>query len=235
MSLLLPKKSYVITLYYGQYYKMEQWKRHFKRGKDNLSKHSPHTALKEFQTALESCPTTLHSHCAKIMFYIGITLKKLGVPNGAVKSWIVAQKLNKTGYSAKMVKRFVNEYGMTKQNTPYEDDWKAFHAIQLSKYLAEKDRGSMDGDREREMITEIIWDAWNDLYEKNTFHSFKTEEKLTYFKTVNIFHASKDECIPVDFTAKERLSPSRRCFCGSGLPYGKCCGRTQGEDELYTG
>ena len=108
------QKKIPLVFYTQATVSMDTWKLHFKKGKESLAKHCPRNALRELQIALEQCPTKENSSLAKIMFYIGITLKKLGAPNGAVKSWVVAQKLNKTGYSAKMLKRFVNEYGMTK-------------------------------------------------------------------------------------------------------------------------
>lgn len=219
---------------------METWERHFKKGKDNLSRHSPRNALKELQIALEECPAKENRNLAKVMFYLGITLKKLGVPNGAVKSWVIARKLNKTGYSAKMIKRFVNEYGMTKQESSYQDDWKAFHAIQLSKYLELKIGGEISDPAERDAITELIWDSWNRLCDLYTLHELSTEEKIEYFHGVKIFfpiegnqeNSRRFSCIHVDFHEKQRISTSDRCSCGSGLLFGQCCGRTPGEDEL---
>jgi hypothetical protein len=222
---------------------METWKRHFKKGKDNLSKHNPKTALRELHLALAQCPAKENSSLAKVMFYIGITLKKLGAPNGAVKSWVVAQKLNKSGYSSKMIKRFVNDYGMTKQNNDYEDDWKAFHAIQLSKYLDLKEGGTIPTSAERDVITDLIWDKWNAVNTDHTLYGLTTDEKIEYFQSVEIFFPVHREqqsythsrCIHVNFAQQERISWKDRCFCGSGLPYGKCCGRTPGEDELCNG
>lgn len=222
---------------------MESWKRHFKKGKEKLSKHSPETALRELQLALEQCPTKENSSLAKLMFYIGITLKKLGAPNGAVKSWVLAQKLNKSGYSTKMIKRFVNEYGMTKQNTAFEDDWKAFHAIQLEKYLNLKESRGISSIIERDVITDLIWDRWNALTLNNTLYGMTTEDKIEFFQNVEIIFPvngkqkkySNAGCIHVNFAQKQRLGTSDRCFCGSGLPFGKCCGRTPGEDELCNG
>ena len=114
---------------------MEEWRRYFQRGKEHLSKHNPAAALKDFQMAVQGCPSSDMKNLSKVLFYTGITLKKLGIPNGALKSWVVAQKLNKTGYGAKMIKRFINEYGMNKQENSYLDDWSAFHAIQLKLFF----------------------------------------------------------------------------------------------------
>jgi hypothetical protein len=222
---------------------MDTWERYFNRGKDSLSRHNPEQALKDLQIAIESCSPEEHSKLAKVLFYTGITLKKLGVPNGAAKSWIVAQKLKKSGKCTKMIKRFVNQYGMEKQSNPHLDDWKAFEAIQIKRYLDRKKVRYFVTEAERDMIEKLISDHWKDMTSKVTLEVLGKEEKLKLFRDLRIifpyfdipedFEEAKE--IRVDFSNKRRIRPNDRCFCGSGIKYSQCCGRTLGMDELLSG
>ena len=222
---------------------MDTWERYFNRGKDSLSRHNPEQALKELQVAIETCSPQEQSKLAKVLFYTGITLKKLGVPNGAAKSWIVAQKLKKSGNCTKMIKRFVNQYGMEKQASFLLDDWKAFEAIQIKRYLDRKKVRYFVTEAEKDMIEKLISDHWENVASKVTLGDLEKEEKLRLFQDTKIifpyfdvpeeFDAGKE--IQVDFTRKRRIGANDRCFCGSGITYSQCCGRTLGRDELLSG
>ena len=222
---------------------MDTWERYFNRGKDSLSRHNPEQAIKELQLAIESCSPGEHSKLAKVLFYTGITLKKLGVPNGAAKSWIVAQKLKKSGKCTKMIKRFVNQYGMERQADSLLDDWKAFEAIQIKRYLDRKRARYFVTEAERDMIEKLISDHWQNITAKVTLTDLGKEKKLKLFREIRIvfpyFHMPEDfeteKEIPVDFGKKRRIRPNDRCFCGSGSRYSQCCGRTIGVDELLSG
>jgi len=222
---------------------MDTWERYFNRGKDSLSRHNPEQAIKELQMAIEACSPQEQSKLAKVLFYTGITLKKLGVPNGAAKSWIVAQKLKKSGRCTKMIKRFVNQYGMEKQTNSRLDDWKAFEAIQIKRYLDRKKAQYFVTEAEKDMIEKLIFDHWEDVASKVTLDDLGREEKLRLFRDTKIifpyfnipleYDLGKE--IRVDFTRKRRIGPNDRCFCGSGIKYSQCCGRTLGLDELLSG
>lgn len=218
---------------------MEEWKRHLNRGKDNLAKHDPAEALKELQMAITECPVDENKNLAKVLFYTGITLHKLGVPNGALKSWVIAQKINKRGYSSKMVKRFINGYGMVRQQNEELDDWKAFYSIQLEKYLKSKKAGAAAEPDEYEELKEKICDAWGEICEYFSLGGMSIEKKLHIFEKIeldingyNNDAATQGASVYVNFRQKKRFSADDRCSCGSGLQFGMCCGRTPGEDEL---
>jgi hypothetical protein len=222
---------------------METCERHLKRGQSKLSKHNPEEALKDFQTALACCPPKESANLSKILFYLGFTLKKLGIPNGAVKSWVVAQKLHKSGHATKMIKRFINEYGMSKQKTCHEDDWKAFYAVQLANYMRLKNENCITNPAELDVVSEIISDTWENLCAEKQFGIMEIDDKLDSFRKVKIIFPTMNQeqqstsgvCIAVDFISQRRVKHDNRCICGSGLPYGKCCGRTLGADELHLG
>lgn len=221
---------------------MQEWKRHLKRGKDKLAHHDPSEALRELQMAIESCPVDENRNLEKVLFYTGITLQKLGIPNGALKSWVIARKVKKHGYSSKMIKRFSNGYGMVRQLNTDLDDWKAFYSIQLGKYLKEKGTGAIDTREEYELVKEKICEAWCEVCERFSLRDMTIEEKLHIFETAEFNTGGEDTgsidpgaSIYVNFRQNRRFSAVDRCSCGSGLQFSMCCGRILGEDELLNG
>jgi tetratricopeptide (TPR) repeat protein len=221
---------------------MEQWRLDLDRGISALSRHAPDVALKRLQHALRSCPITNSRELERILFYLGVSLKKLGMDNSALKSWSAAQKLKKAGYARKMLRRFSNDYGMARQSTCEMDDWKAFYCVQLARYLDKKRSHQLGTRAERDMIGELILDYWKDLKAARVLEGKNTEEKLAIFKEVKVVfpyfvvpQSSGGDQIDVNFASKRRFQPEDRCTCGSGLPYKMCCGRTPGEDELLSG
>ncbi|MEW5817783.1 MAG: hypothetical protein AB1798_20605, partial [Spirochaetota bacterium] len=217
------------------------------RGKDYLAKHKPENALKSFKKALETCPVQHGKDLSKVLFYLGVTLNKLGMPDIALKSWVASLKIVKTSYSGKMLKRFSNEYGMARQENEEQNDWAAFYSIQLAKYLRSKRTGKIGTIAEKDMIRDLIFDYWKDLKTGGSLDAKSSEEKIEIFQRFEIVfpfiiipnHIQSrnfvNDPIAVNFNHKKRVSPGSRCFCGSGLMYNLCCGRTPGEDELLNG
>lgn len=227
---------------------MRSWLNDLQRGIDNLSRHKPGKALNYLQRALKDCPPANTQELSRIFFYLGITLKKLGLKDSALKSWNAGRKIKKRGYSDKMLQRFTNGYGMAKQETDEKNDWHAFFSIHLERYLLSKKSRRLGSEPEKDMIRELIHDHWVELRKTEILAGKSDEEKLKIFKKVKIVFPffvipesflSPDICegftIPVDFSGKRRLSYYDRCICGSGLPYFKCCGRTPGVGELVNG
>ena len=176
------------------------------------------------------------------MFYLGVTLNKLGMASCALKSWSVAHKLDRHSYSGKFLRRFANAYGMAKQESEELDDWKAFYSVQLARYLSMKKSKRLGTDAEKDMIWELILDGWRELHNSMDLLSLDSEDKLKLFRAFKIvfpvFALPEDDeprPIAVDFSRQKRVGLDDHCFCGSGLPYKLCCGRTPGEDELITG
>jgi uncharacterized protein YchJ len=230
---------------------MKNWSVYLQRGKEHLARHAPDKALDDLETALELCPVESTKSLSKVLFYLGVALTKIGCSNSALKCWLTSQKLHKTSYATKMIKRFSNEYGMIKQQTERLDDWKAFYSIQLAKYLRTKKNNDFTNAAEKDMIDDLIRDYWEKLNATDLLESKTHEEKLGLFKRVKIVFpfvvdriaenaAAREgsgfhDVIPVNFREKQSLTPSDRCFCGSGLSFGMCCGRTPGEDEVQCG
>ncbi|RKX77487.1 MAG: hypothetical protein DRP87_09105 [Spirochaetes bacterium] len=221
---------------------MESWKRDLHKGIEQLSRHDPVRALKFFKTALEGCPALKGRELARLLFYLGITLIRLGMADSALKSWLTARKIYKNSYSAKMVKRFTNQYGMAKQNSDEMDDWKAFYAIQLKKYIRNKKSGRMSTFAERDMVHDLIYEYWKRLKDSGVLNEKTCYEKIRIFRKMKIIFPSmlvpdttEEKLVPVSFYKKRRLVGNDRCYCGSGLSFGVCCGRTPGEREILNG
>ena len=179
---------------------------------------------------------------SRLLFYTGVTLKKLGYSDSAVKSWVGSHRLLKSAHASKMLKRFSNDYGMARQASDDLDDWRAFYAIQLNRYLNSKRFKRFCSSAERDMIRDLVADYWKQLKVQGALVGRSPEEKNRIFKKVKIVFPLlqlDDPCIEplihVDFREKKQALPKDRCFCGSGLSFMACCGRTPGEIELLSG
>ncbi len=218
------------------------WKMELQKAIDHLAKHDAKNALACLKTAMEDCPVQSTKDLSRILFFLGITFKKLGMTNSAIKSWVVAQKIQKTKYSEKMIDRFANEYGMSKQKTSELDDWKAFYSIHAERYIRTKRSGRFGTLAERDMIRDLILEYWKELRSSGILEGKGPEEKKVLFRNVTIvfpfFVVPKrldDPYVYVNFRKNSGKSTNDTCFCGSGLSFSVCCGRTPGEEELPNG
>jgi tetratricopeptide (TPR) repeat protein len=218
------------------------WHISFDRGKALLSKHRLEEALKRFEAAVASCPVEKSKELSKTLYYLGVTLNKLGMSSCALKSWSSAHRLYKNGYAGAFLHRFSNGYGMARQESEALDDWKAFYSVQLARYLSLKKSRRLGTDAEKDVIWELIIDGWKDIRASVDIQTLSTDEKLRLYRKYEIVfpsfvvpEASSNQEITVDFARRRRIDLEDQCFCGSGLEYKLCCGRTPGEDELENG
>lgn len=219
------------------------WQRSLQSGRRELTRHRNAEALRHFEHALNACPVASKKQLAEVLYLLGATLHKLSMTNCALKSWAAAGRLYKRGYAARAIRRFSNAYGMAKQRSVEADDWKAFYSVQLAKYISRKRSGRIGTDAERDMIHDLILDAWKQVRAGYRIDSLDVREKLVLFRGVKVvfpsFHVPSEEqsgrAIPVDFGRKQRIGADDHCFCGSGLPYKLCCGRLPGREELESG
>ncbi|MBI9103094.1 MAG: hypothetical protein JEY99_11825 [Spirochaetales bacterium] len=222
---------------------MKEWIRLMEHGKKELSKHQPMKALTEFQEALELCPVENKSELSKILFYLGISFHKLGFGGVALRTWSSGVRLHKFGPCSRMVDRMTNEYGMIKSEDDDENaDYRAFHAIHLSRYLLTRGSKKFGSPAESDMVNDVIRGAWDVLTQAISLNDVSVSVKLTIFKKeVVVFpYLECPECwtsneISYDFRNNFRLSEESSCNCGSGKPVLSCCGRIPSEDELGSG
>ncbi len=131
-----------------------------------------------------------------------------------------------------------NEYGMPVQKSSKKDDEAAFTAIHVMRYLYTKKSGKFGTLAERDMIFELISEAWSDFLERVEYKRLRTAEKVSKFREYVIFFPT--------FTVPDSIETeesgviyadfgSDLCACGSGLPYLQCCGRIKTIAEIENG
>lgn len=216
---------------------MESWILDLKLGMKKLSRHEPQSALRYLRGAIKRCPVRRSADLARILFFTGVALKKIGLHDGAVNSWRASWKLSKSGPANRHLKRFSNDYGMAKQGMAELDDWRAFYSLQLSRYLKSKKSRCLGTLAEQDMIRDLIFDAWQEVKDSGVLAGRPPAEKLTIFKGVSIvfpFFVVPGGMGPGVLPAGSRLTGGgKTCPCGSGLPPEFCCGnKNRGYESL---
>lgn len=231
---------------------MQSWLVDYRRGLRWLRYHRPLRALGYFERALMAIPTdrrrpltvqpSLRGELSRLFYYLGLSLRKAGMRNRAMASWVESVRLEKRGVVRRKLLRDTNAYGMARQSLPGADDQQAFYGVQLARYIRSKQSHRLGTRAEIDMIAELIDEYWEQLSGTVDLHALTCEQKLRLFReTVIVFpflsvpDALKTEDVAVDFCRGKRLEARDRCVCGSGLPYIVCHGRTPGTDEVLTG
>jgi hypothetical protein len=213
------------------------------RGLALLAKHDAQEAARHLEMALQECPPSRSSELHRICFFLGIALTRLGHPETAIKSWVSCQRLRKRGPTRRLLSRFTNAYGMQKQVREEIDDWRAFASIQLSRYLICKNKRTFSTRAEQDMVVDLIRDHWQSLQKSGAIAGRSCAEKHKVFSQMQIVFPTVllaeprrgAPVIAVNFQTRSRVGLADRCFCGSGLPFRLCCGRTPGCEEVLSG
>ena len=219
------------------------WKKEFKKGKNYLSERNLKKALKCFESAVTQCPVSSKSGLEKSLFYLGVTLKKLGRSDSAFRCWHIAKELKDNGHSTEMIQRHSNKYGQPVHTFNIEDDKAAFMSIQLEKYIKMKKVSRFCSEVEKDVIKDIISQHWVNLLQSGIFDHMSIDRKLKFFRNQNIIfpvadisYLEKDnEVIYTDFQSGHQLSMNDLCLCGSGILFSQCCGRIKTSEELEVG
>jgi hypothetical protein len=219
---------------------MDTWRREVDLGLLALKRHRPRVALSHLDQALRGCPEARGAELARMLFYLGVTLRRLGLANPAVRSWIACQKVAKRGYGGKMLDRYANEYGMDRQGSSDEDDRLAFAAVHMGRYLRSRSGRQFQSQTEKRLVGALIHSHWEELLREHDLSRMTASAKCELFRSVTIelpafVGVHDDRRIVVDFACGRRVFEEDRCSCGSGRPFGACCGRIQGTDGLVTG
>jgi hypothetical protein len=206
---------------------MLSWVVYYKQGLRRLARHKPHLALKAFHAAVSACPVTRKSRLARILFYTGVTLKKMGVHDAAVRTWAISRKLIKSAQILRYMELFSNEYGMARQDFADMDDWRAFYAIHLKQYLCLKKSHRLETRVEADMIRDLIYDAWVVLKSSGCLDEMRTWEKMAAFEAVPITFPPADFVVGDNHPMRGMALLDFPCSCGSGKPFLSCCGRIE--------
>jgi len=221
---------------------MSDWKIHLDRGLGMLSRHNPLGAVGCLERALSSCPAERGADLHRICFYLGIALRRTGHSQTAIRSWLSCTHLKKRGHSRRMLERMLNGYGMARQPSEGGDDWQAFLAIQLSRYLATRNKRAFSTPAERDMVSDLIHDYWRSVERSGILAGKDPCQKRDHFRamrivfpTVVLAEQQAGTVLTVDFRLQRRVNDQESCHCGSGLPFALCCGRTVGCEEMVNG
>lgn len=175
-----------------------EWKTRFEQAKVFLGQHDNKSALHLFSKALKACPSSERKSLGRIIFYTGMTLKKLGMDCSALKTWRSGLHIDKHGLSVKMFKRYSNEYGMLKQNSKDEDDYQAFYALQIKTYLGTKKSSSFGTQAEKDMVTDLINEKWFIVKNSHSLSAFSSDQKLSLFCSTRIYFPIIHIPVPVN-------------------------------------
>jgi hypothetical protein len=213
------------------------------KGLRNLSDHRPDLALDSLRLAVEAIPPACGEELSRALYWLSVALLRLDKKDLALKSLSSAQKLRRRGFARRFYLHNVNEYGMPKQPTAELDDFYAFMSVQLAAYLVRRPNRRFATQVERETVLKIIAEAWKLLVAGAAFAQADCGEKLQLFKRTkpsfpffgtgssgaNILRHGFERH---GYAAPAQESFGRRCACGSGLAYSRCCGRVRGLGEL---
>ena len=202
-----------------------------------LSRHRPEEAIGEFRAAAEVCTPRDRHGLSRILYYLGLALERSGYPSLAVKSWVSARKLERGGGVGRAYARWVNDYGMRRMPTPDADDYCAFKAAQIARYLSKRGSGRFGSRAEHDVVVDLIADAWATLRGSGMLIGLTAGRKMNVFRRarVDLPFLYLEDAIdtarsPVvgDFRRKAlgagRVSADGRCPCGSGESFLRCCG-----------
>ena len=222
---------------------MKDWERFFTRGKHLLTRHQPQKALECFNTAMKDCPVSCREDLRRILFFMGITFTKLGYQACALESFRAASRLGPNRHCEHVIKRMSNEYGMPKAEN---DDKRAFRMVQQCKYLSSRRQGRFGSPAEKDMILDLIDTAWIEFSQTNDLCGLSCQEKkelfaaeviiFPYMETPSQWLKNPGEAKILKFDEKNsNFLFKKPCPCGSGKPFGLCCGNILSEDESRFG
>lgn len=210
-----------------------------------MGEHRPDLALRPLRAATDSCPAREPGVLAERLYWLAVALLRLGRSELAIKSLASAQKLRPRGLPRRAYELRANPYGMPRRASPELDDFYAFYSIQLCRYLGMRPGRRFADHAEKDAITRIVAQSWNDLRGPGRLEGLDAGGKLRLFTAWKVPFpammggstqapraAACAEPVAVDFRRGKVMGSEDRCRCGSGLPYRLCCGRTTSPCEL---
>ncbi|RQW05912.1 MAG: hypothetical protein EH225_03990 [Calditrichaeota bacterium] len=221
------------------------WKKELKKGKQFLADKELIKALKCFESAVNNCPVTSAAGLEKSLFFLGITLKRLGRTESALRCWHMGKHLISESKSRRMIREHSNRYGMYVQTESEQDEDKiAFISLQLERYFKTKKAQRFCSEAERDVILDILQTYWSEMLSDGEIHHFSLDEKIRFFREqpvvfpvadIDSLRNPSNEIIYTDFEKGTRQSMTDLCPCGSGMLFSQCCGRIISPIELESG
>ncbi|MDC7226695.1 MAG: hypothetical protein PQJ61_08010 [Spirochaetales bacterium] len=218
---------------------MCDWMLYYKEGKQLNSSEKFEQAQKLLEAALDGCPDGDSTLACEIVFEIGRSFFGRGRRGAGIGNMLKAVKMgHEEEHTENMMRCLVNEYGMPVQKDSLSDDRAAFTAIHVMRYLYSKKSGKFGTHAERDMIMELVGDAWGDFKERIDLCGLKTMQKISKFREYVIFFPTFNVPESIESDGEHIIYADfggDLCSCGSGLPYMWCCGRIKSVDELENG
>ncbi len=197
----------------------------FRNGRRALRRHRNRKALQLLTAAVAECPASERSELAAALRALGFACARLGRRDAALRCWVDAQRTRKQARLARLIRRCSNDYGMPRQHHRILDDWRAFHSLQLSRYVAGGGRLPL-GPAESDMLRDLLWGHFTELLRGGVLEGLTTEQRRDLFMNLTIPFpllrlpsAPPGNTIAVDFMRGRRPSAADPCVCGSALPY----------------
>jgi hypothetical protein len=222
--------------------------REFRAGLRELLRHRPDLALRSLRLAVDSCPAAKPARLSERLYWLSIVLRRLDRPELAIKSLASAQKLRPRGLARSAYGHLINEYGMPRRASHELDDFHAFYAIHVCRFLAGRQDRRFRDHAEKDDATRLIALAWRELRGSGRLAGLDTAAKLELFRGWSFEFPSFLEArrgpqavrpragcsdpLPVDFRRGRAIGADDRCSCGSGLAWRLCCGRITSPCEL---
>ncbi len=211
----------------------------FQRGRRELARHRPDLAVRSLRTAVDACPATRPGMLSRNLYWLAIALLRLDRSEIALRSLASAQKLRPRSLARLAYVNRVNDYGMGDDRVRSSTIFTHFIRSRHASTSAES-RGPVRINAEKDIVTRLIGDAWRTFSCSDALVGLSSSEKLALFKSRKIefpsfgLHpAMRGRILEADFRAVSKLDGEKRCSCGSGLPYIRCCGRTSTPRERF--
>jgi len=220
--------------------------RDFRRGRRELARHRPDRALAPLRSAVADCPAEEKKDLALRLYWLSMALLQLGRAELALKSLASVRKLQPRGFLRRAYECRTNGYGMLRRATPELDDFYAFYSIQACRYLGGRPGGRFAAVTEKDLVTRLIAADWLEIKKSGSLEGETIAGRLGLFNRRRIAYPTPldlsarggregrtvaasacEEPLVVDFRLGRAVQAEDRCPCGSGLPYCRCCGRTQ--------
>jgi hypothetical protein len=211
-------------------------------GKRELARGRLPQASERFRHAVEICPIESRLLLSECLYWLGLSMLRMSKLDIAARCLASSQKLIRRGYARHLYLHVTNGYGMPKRSKPEDDDSVAFFSIKIAQYLKQCSKTAFSSRNERDIVLSSLNLAWKRLIAAPGWTHKSCPEKQEAFERIRpsfpvdlSLPVQGAEILTVNFQAKKRLHPGDSCNCGSGLPFGRCCGRTHSLHESPNG
>lgn len=221
------------------------WQRYYRIGIRRIREHEPENAVEALRRAVKLCPVKRKRELSRALYFLGVAMRQAGFCESALRSWKVGARYRGFSYAAKLSNRFSNEYGMLEQRNRRDNDAQAFFSIHLGRYLETKRSRRIHSAAERDIVFELIAEAWSELSRGIDLAGMSAAAKLKLFREVFIVfpflhtddlpQGDAPRVIKVDFRRQGVQDEDGACRCGSNLGHLGCCGHIPGLEELDSG